>query len=346
MKILNIMLGTKKGGLEQVFVDYINAQLANEDEVHGICMENCPYVNELAKTKATIHTVNSRNVLNPLAVLKIRQMIKSINPDIIVLCGNRPVKMTISHFINKICKINIPVLSIMNNNHCYVKDVKYAAAVSTDIAKSVEDRGVKHTYYVPNTTIMQPKKEYKMSQVPVVGVIGRLHENKGFDIFLDAVKNLYDEGLDFKVVIAGDGPKKQELHEQAKALGIYDKIDFMGWIDDKVKFYNKIDIFCLSSRVEPFGIVLLEAMTRTVPIVSTDCQGPLDIFKNGEDAIVVPKKEYLELAKGLKQLIQDPELAKQFAEKSYDKANKEYSPAMLSQRLKTIFNEILENESK
>jgi glycosyltransferase involved in cell wall biosynthesis len=343
MKILNIMLGTKKGGLEQVFVDYINAELANEYDVYGVCMENCPYVNELKETKATLYTVKSRSVLNPLAVLKIRKIIKNIKPDIVVLCGNRPVKMTISHIINKICKINVPVLSIMNNNHCYVKDVTYAAAVSTDIQKKVSDQGVKHTFYVPNTTVMKPKKEYKMNDIPVVGVIGRLHENKGFDIFLDSVKELYDQGFNFKVVIAGDGPKKQELHAQAKQLGIYDKIDFMGWIDDKAKFYDKIDIFCLSSRVEPFGIVLLEAMTRTVPIVSTDCQGPLDIFENKVDGVVVKKKDYRDLASGLKVLLQDPSLAKQIADNAYAKAQNEFSPEKLSERLDKIFKQMKEH---
>lgn len=342
MKILNIMLGTKKGGLEQVFVDYINAQLLSNHEVHGICMQNCPYIQTLESTKATLHTVKSRSTINPLAALKIKKIINQVNPDIIVLCGNRPVKLTVSNFINKLFKIKAPVLSIINNNHSYVKNISYAAAVSTDIQKAVSDTGVKNTYYVPNTTVMQQEKKYHMQETPVVGVIGRLHKNKGFDIFLDSAKELYNQGLDFKIVIAGDGPQKEELYAKAKELEIFDKINFMGWVDDKNKFYNKIDIFCLSSRVEPFGIVLLEAMTRTVPVVSTDCQGPLDIFENGFDGIVVQKKSELQLAKGLKQLIENPDLARNIAENAYAKAQAEYSPKKLAERLDKIFKEMKE----
>jgi len=342
MKILNIMLGTKKGGLEQVFVDYINAQLIGKHEVYGVCMKKCPYVKQVEELDVKLEKLTSRSIYNPLSVYKIFKIIKKINPDLIVLCGNRPVKMTISNPFKFLFKTKKPVLSIINNNHSYVKDVKYAVSVSTDIQAKVKSEGVEHSFYAPNTTKTEPFKAYDETKKPVVGVIGRLHKNKGFDVFLESVKILKDQGFDFKIVIAGDGPEKETLDQKAKDLGLFDDIEFMGWIDDKNKFYDKIDIFCLSSRVEPFGIVLLEAMTRTKAIVSTDCQGPLDVFENSTDGIVVEKENPQALALGLQKLLENPSLAKTLAENGYKKSVDEYSPERLSERLDEVFKQILQ----
>jgi len=340
------MLGTKKGGLEQVFVDYINAQLIANHEVYGICMQKCPYVKQVEELDVKLESLTSRSIYNPLCVYKIFKLIKKINPDLIVLCGNRPVRMTISNPFKFLFKTKKPVLSIINNNHSYVKDVKYAVSVSTDIQTKVKNEGVEYSFYAPNTTKIEPFKAYDETKQPVVGVIGRLHKNKGFDVFLDSVKILKDQGFEFKAVIAGDGPEKEFLYQKAKELDLLSNVDFMGWIDDKNKFFDKIDIFCLSSRVEPFGIVLLEAMTRSKAIVSTDCQGPLDVFENGVDGIVVEKENDQALADGLKQLLENPNLAKTLAENGYKKSVDEYSPEKLSQRLDEIFNQILKIEER
>ena len=99
-------------------------------------------------------------------------------------------------------------------------------------------------------------------------------------------------------------------------------IKLLGWIRSKEKFFNKIDIFCSSSRIEPFGIVIIEAMARGIPVVSTKCNGPLDIITDKKNGLLIEINNKSELKKAITQLKYNVELRKKLsfnAEESYKK---------------------------
>ena len=124
----------------------------------------------------------------------------------------------------------------------------------------------------------------------VVKSLGRLVHKKGFDVLVHASAHAAAQGVPFRLEIGGDGPERASLQALAGRLGIEDRVTFCGWIDDVAAFLADADLFVLPSRVEAFGIVVLEAMACGVPIVATRLSGPLETLDE-DTALLVPSDD-------------------------------------------------------
>lgn len=117
---------------------------------------------------------------------------------------------------------------------------------------------------------------------------GRLTKQKDFETLIRAFVDVQKVNKQARLIIAGTGDKK-ELEDLATDLGVGDKIDLVGYVDNLYAYMRLADIFVLSSQWEGFGIVLVEAMAVGTPVVSTDCpHGPAEILQNGEFGELVP----------------------------------------------------------
>lgn len=127
--------------------------------------------------------------------------------------------------------------------------------------------------------------------IPVIGNVGRLHPDKDQATllagFAGALPGLPAGTL---LAIAGSGPLEGALKAQAGALGITDRVRFLGQVPNIRRLFSAFDLFVLSSDHEPFGMVLLEAMAAGVPVLATDCGGapevvgePSMLFRQGDE---------------------------------------------------------------
>ncbi len=143
---------------------------------------------------------------------------------------------------------------------------------------------------------------------PFVLAIGRLSEQKGFDLLLEAWHRAGLAGAGWRLVILGEGPERKALEEQARALGIGDKVGFPGFVDIG-PFLRKAGFFVLSSRYEGFPNVLMEAMQVGLPCISFDCpSGPRDLITNEQNGLLLPPQDIAGLSAALARLAADPEL--------------------------------------
>jgi glycosyltransferase involved in cell wall biosynthesis len=138
-----------------------------------------------------------------------------------------------------------------------------------------------------------------------VGVLGEMRAEKGLGVLIEAAARMRAARLAFTLVVGGDGPEMTKLKEQAKAGGLSDVIEWRGWIEDVDVFYRDIDVFCLPSQAEPFGLVVLEAMMRGVPVVATRTDGPRDLIRHGETGWLVPVGDASALAAALSETLAD-----------------------------------------
>ena len=107
------------------------------------------------------------------------------------------------------------------------------------------------------------------------GIIGRLVRMKNHALLLEAMAKLDDDSI---LAIVGDGKLEESLMRQVKRLGLSDRVVFCGAHDDARRMMRAFDAFVFSStEADPFGIVLLEAMAASVPIISSDAAGPLSV---------------------------------------------------------------------
>lgn len=146
----------------------------------------------------------------------------------------------------------------------------------------------KKAYHLPNCISFEGIRKINSNKINkkkfTVGTFGRLVEKKGYEFLIEVFKKLPEIDL----VIGGTGPINNRLLELSKG---YKNIKLVGWIYDKKKFFSQIDLFSLPSTIEPFGLVILEAMAHGVPVISTDCRGPSDIIKHNYNGIIIKKND-------------------------------------------------------
>jgi glycosyltransferase involved in cell wall biosynthesis len=142
----------------------------------------------------------------------------------------------------------------------------------------------------------------------VLGSISTLIEQKGLPYLLQAVKLLVDEGLNFRFVIVGNGPMREELEQQRRDLGLESHLEFLGWIPDAArKVLPEIDVFVQSSLWEAMSMVVLEAMGSGRPVVATRVGENPYMVREGETGYLVEPRDVTALADRLRTLIQDAE---------------------------------------
>lgn len=144
--------------------------------------------------------------------------------------------------------------------------------------------------------------------VPTLVTAGRLVRQKGYDILIEAMRILRDGGVEFKLVVLGDGELKQSLVSQVKKNNLQSSIFFLGFQKSPGSYFANADLFVLASRYEGFGNVIIEALACGCPVVSTDAPyGPSDILMGNEYGVLVPTERPDLLAEAINGLLDRPD---------------------------------------
>ncbi|MDE9364298.1 glycosyltransferase family 4 protein [Luteipulveratus sp. YIM 133132] len=152
----------------------------------------------------------------------------------------------------------------------------------------------------PSPTWRPPADRYVLA-------LGRAVHNKGFDLLLEAYARIAPHvGAD--LVIGGDGPALPALRARAAELGVGHRVHLLGRLarDEVAAAMEHASVLALPSRVESFGIVILEAWRAGVPVVATDRGGPAGIVTPGQDGLLVDPTDTAALAAALRDLLSDP----------------------------------------
>lgn len=148
----------------------------------------------------------------------------------------------------------------------------------------------------------------------VLLAVGRMSEEKGFSGLIDAFASLAGQHPQWDLVILGDGPLRLSLAKQIQAAGLGGRVFMPGRAGNVGSWYERADLYVLSSRVEGFPNTLGEAMAHGCAAVSFDCDtGPRDLIRQELDGLLVPPGDVGALAQALGRLMQDDMLRGQMA---------------------------------
>lgn len=171
----------------------------------------------------------------------------------------------------------------------------------------------------------------------VIGAVGRLHQQKGFDVLLRAVAQLQD----VRVVIVGDGPERQALEDLADDLDIGDRLYITGWTDDVEEHLSTFDVLAMPSRFEGLPLVLLEAMLSGRAVVATGVGSIPDAVHDGETGLLVPVNDPDALASALRRLQQDRGLRSELGAAAVRLAQERFTVSAMALAYHGLYDEVL-----
>jgi glycosyltransferase involved in cell wall biosynthesis len=204
------------------------------------------------------------------------------------------------------------------------------------------DNAIDIQQYVRSLT---PKVAKQRLGVPpdrlLVGAVGRLSEEKGFDLLIQAVDQLITSGLDLELLIAGDGDRQAELESLIQRLGRKDRIRLLGYQTDLIPFYQAMDIFTLSSLREGLPNVLLEAMAMGIPVVSTKVAGIPRLVTDGESGLLVEPGSIKALADAITRLAADEGLRTILGRGGHEVIETRFSFESRMQKIGALYDELV-----
>ena len=182
------------------------------------------------------------------------------------------------------------------------------------------------------------------AQKQQVIAVGRYVYEKGFDLLLESWKQVYAKFPDWQLVMYGAGDTTQ-YERQARQLGIDKVCQFNGAVKNIQEKYAESSIYVLSSRFEGFGMVIIEAMSHHVPVVSFDCPyGPKAIITDGKDGFLVEDGNTQQLAECICYLIEHPEVRKAMGDQAVETA-RQYSIDDIGKRWIRLFDNVVKNKA-
>lgn len=176
---------------------------------------------------------------------------------------------------------------------------------------------------------------------PLWVVVGRLEEQKGHDVLFDALAALVRDGLDFTLVVAGEGSRRGWLEQQAVSRGLAPRVQFVGQLEDVGGVLAAADGVILPSRWEGLPLVLLEAMARGRPIVASRVGGMADALEDGVSGTLVPPGDPAALAAALESLHKRADKAWRMARVAAQRVRERYTWPAVVDEFEAVYDDVL-----
>jgi glycosyltransferase involved in cell wall biosynthesis len=342
--ILDCMLGSSFGGLEQVFLNQLRILPANGAAVHGVARRASPAARRAREAQLPCSEMVVLSEWDPITLRGARGLIRDHDPKLLLCHGRR------AHRIFAKVADGRPIVAMV---HKPKFDPGLPAAAYIVVAEHrkrwLVARGVpaEKIAVIPNA-VMHPgriKVCYEIESAPRIVGLGRLHPKKGFDVLIEALDSLAQHGTRFLCTIAGEGPLRGTLEKAVRNRGLSGQVCLTGWTEDVANYLAEKDIFVFPSLQEDFPLALLDAMAVGLPIISSRIDGPKDILSEAKTALLVPPRDAPALANALQRLIADANLRKVLGNNARTEADRLYSSEAIGKKLAGVLTNIVEGRS-
>jgi glycosyltransferase involved in cell wall biosynthesis len=177
---------------------------------------------------------------------------------------------------------------------------------------------------------------------PYILALGRMVEKKGFDLLVAAYAGIDQARHAVELVIGGSGPALEGLQADARSLGVSDRVHFVGRLSRPgvAQFMAGAEIFVMPSRLEPFGIVVLEGWRAGVAVVATTKGGPPEFVRDGEDGVLVDPFDTARFSAALQRLVSDDDYRRTLAAAGRARVE-EFAWPVIAERYRAVYSSVL-----
>jgi glycosyltransferase involved in cell wall biosynthesis len=375
--ILYVFDNLEFGGGERVFAQLINRLSDKRYKIMVACFQTGAFIEKIEGSGAQIQPVDMRNRFNFGVILQLSNLIKKERVDIVHSQGARadffarmaaklagapivistvpmpvegfdvhPMKKFIyivlnrfsERFVDRFIVVSEALKKVMIERHKIdpQKVVKIYNGIEVDEYHIDDDEEVMYGK-------LSLREELGLkNEIPVIGAIGRLVWQKGFEYFIEAIPEVLKEFKGARFLLVGEGELKDELKVKSKKLKFEDKIFFVGFRNDIKEILQSIDVLVMPSLLEGLPMILLEAMAMEKPIVATEIEGIKEVLDNGKTGSLVPPKDSKVLAGAIIKMITHKENALNMGLAARKVVTERFGVDVMVEKHKEVYEELLQ----
>lgn len=350
-------------------VSYLSQHLANRGHrILPLCTPGSPLDNDFKKRGFAPHHFSLGGYFHPRAILKLLQLLRTERVEIVHAHYSRDL-WTI---VPALARRDLSRIALVLTKHIgtqkpkrdllhrlIYRRVNYLIAISEVIRANLlathpvaaEKVGVVH--HGVDLEEFSPERhnrevvraELGWPDELVFGIVGRLQISKGYLEFLEMARRIRQAVPRARFLLIGEASRGEEAEarhilQKIDALDLHSVTQWLGFRKDVARLLSAMDIFVFPSHAEAFGLVLIEAMAMGKAVISSNCDGVLDIVKHGETGLLVPPKEIEALTQAGLALAENPALRNKLAWAGRQHVRAAFSlPGMLA-NIELIYNKL------
>jgi glycosyltransferase involved in cell wall biosynthesis len=184
-----------------------------------------------------------------------------------------------------------------------------------------------------------------LEAIPVIGMVGRLAEQKGHKYLLEAAPAILEKVPDVHFAFIGEGEERSALEGLAAKRGVAERVHWMGFRSDTQRLLAGFDVLAMPSEFEGLPLVLLEAMAHGVPIVAHAVDGIPEAVTDGQEGYLIARGDIRALAERLVQLLLDPAEAERMGERARARIDPEFTVRTMAERTAEIYSRAMDRSS-
>ena len=366
MKVLHIISSGGLYGAEAVILNLSQAFQQQGDRSEIAIFDNQPHPNDELQAAAlersiTTYSVPCHGQLDLSVPARIRDLVRSVKADVVHAHGYKADLYAWAALRTR----TIPLVSTCHtwyDNSTLLRAYgaldryilqRFAAviAVSDEVRQRLLSSGVapERVTLIPNGIETRPFSSISPKPAPaaplLVGLVGRLSQEKGVDLFVRAAAHLLKDHPETRFQIIGDGPDRPALEHLITNLGLATRVTLLGRRENMPEVYASLDILVSASRQEGFPITLLEAMASALPILATSVGEVPSLIHPGETGLLVPPNDVDALVSGLRTLIADASLRCQLGANARRLVQSEFSASRMTALYRRVYTDVLHASS-
>ena len=332
------MAGAHHGGAEEFFLRLVSALAHAGIDEHVITRRDQSRSMALRKVGLNPVELPFGGIPDLVTRPRLKKEISAFDPDIVVAWMSRAARY---------CPTGKHVLAARLGGYYklkYYSHCDHLIANTRDICDYLidEEWPVERMTYLPNFVDSTPAMPISRANfdtpedVPLLLALGRLHENKAFDVLLTAMQDIPNAFL----WIAGEGALRKNLEISARQLGVFERVRWLGWRSDVAALLATADILVCPSRHEPLGNVIIEAWAHGCPVVAASSQGPKWLINSCGAGILFAIDDSRALARSVLRLLGNKDIAIDMIARGRQAYEQDYSEDIVVQRYIEFFDRV------